>query len=130
MARRERREQPRLPIEVEVLLNPRTDGDRQPVLLTLRTRNLNIRGAFLELPECKDPQAPWVQADWWAERRVIVHLHDSPLAPGQELSCEGQVRWVERRGPKRRAVGIGILFLLPSEQWLVALRSFLDSLVT
>lgn len=130
MARRERREQPRIPIEVQVHLDPRDNGAATPVLLTLRTRNLNMRGAFLELPPWEGPPPPWAQVEWWTGRLVHIHVCAPPLANSQKLDCEGEVRWVERRGPKRRAVGIGVLFRKPTDAWVEALRQFLDSLVT
>lgn len=130
MARRERRIQPRIPVEVEVLLDHSDGSSEEPVTLNLRTRNMNIRGAFIELPEIPTPLPPWGKADWWGGRRVRIHTSGEPLRPGGVLECDAEVRWVERRGPKRRPVGVGVLFLTPSEEWLEALQGFLDSLVT
>ncbi len=129
MARRERRKQPRIPVDLEVCLDPATDGETENVSLRLRTRNLNARGAFLELSDPGEPRPPWAAAEWWAERRVRIQVSGPPLTHGETLACEAEVRWVERRGPRRRVVGIGVLFLTPSGAWLSAIHEFLDSLV-
>lgn len=128
MARRDRREQPRIPLEVEVLLDSRADATAGPLQLVLRTRNINIRGAFLELPEF-DPKSPCASAEWWNRRPVRIHAQGPPLTEGEALECQAVVRWVQRRGSKRRPVGVGVLFLQPSDRWLEALQQFLDSLV-
>jgi PilZ domain len=131
MARKERRDQPRIPVEMEVLLNPSEDGASGALQLGLRTRNVNARGAYLELPPPGDPPEPWVSRDWWQGRRVRIHASGPPLAGNcDSLCCEAEVRWVERRGPKRHAVGIGVLFHEATDEWLDALQVFLDSLVT
>jgi hypothetical protein len=130
MARRERRKQPRIPVEVDVSFDPRIDSEDKPVHLQLRTRNLNTRGAFIELPVPGNPPPPWAHADWWTGRQVLIHVNGSPLAENGQIECLAEVRWVERRGPKRRPIGIGVLFLTPSEDWLNSLQRFLDSLMT
>jgi hypothetical protein len=129
MARRERRKQPRIPVDLEVFLDPAASGEHENVSLRLRTRNLNARGAFLELSDPGEPRPPWANAEWWTDRRVRIQVSGSPLAHGESLACDAEVRWVERRGPKRRVVGIGVLFLTPSEVWLSAIHEFLASLV-
>jgi hypothetical protein len=130
MARRERRTQPRLPIDLEIQVDPQSDVGLDPVQLHLRTRNLNIRGAFIELPEPGNPPPPWSKAEWWKGRLVSISIKSDTLGHGDLLICDAEVRWVERRGPKRRPVGIGVLFLRPSDTWLRAIQEFLDSLVT
>lgn len=128
MARRERRDQPRIPLEVEIMLDPRIDGAAGPIQMNLRTRNINIRGLFLDLPEI-DPKLPWASGEWWNRRRVRIHAQGPPLTNDRPLDCDAEVRWVQRRGSKRRAVGVGLLFLQPTDLWLEALQGFLDSLV-
>lgn len=109
-------------------VNPQVDGGSEPIQIELRTRNLNSRGAFLELPAA-DEDVAWSQAEWWRGRAVRLHVSDPTLASQGALECNAEVRWVERRGPKRRVVGIGVLFLAARDEWLEAVQGFLASLV-
>ena len=130
MARRERRQQPRIPCEIEVVLDDSHVAPHAPVRMMLRTRNINMRGAYFELPKPIEPPEPYSLPDFWRDRRLRVTASCPPLCDERTtIMCEAQVRWVERRGPKKRAVGIGVLFTEPPEQWVRTLHEFLDSLV-
>lgn len=130
MARRERRQQPRIPCEIEVVLDDSHTMPDAPARMTLRTRNINMRGAYFELPRPTEPPEPHSLPEFWRDRRLRVSASSPPLCTnGSTIECEAEVRWVERRGPKKRVVGIGVLFAKPPELWVRTLHDFLDSLV-
>jgi len=130
MARRERRQQPRIPCEIEVVLDDSHEGVESPARMSLRTRNINMRGAYFELPKPIEPPEPYSLPEFWRDRRLRVTVNSPPLCDnGTTVMCEAEVRWVERRGPKKRVVGIGVLFKEPPDLWVHTLHDFLDSLV-